>query len=171
MPIFLQKISDESFNANGDFHVKESKGCNLGMGVLLLVLASVIIFADLSGRLSGPFIKIFYLLLVPAVLFIRRGSANQTVMTINKTGFFYGGQLLTSWDNFIDAAVTQEEKLLTIQDNFLLFIKYYKDGSPGYFGRKIPLTNTQDKAEEEIIAAIRFYYKQYQAAENLRFEI
>jgi hypothetical protein len=166
MPIFLQKISDENFNANGDFHVKESKGCNLAMGIILLVLSLLIIFADLSGRLTGAFIKVFYLLLIPAVLFIRRGSANQTVMTINKTGFYYGGQLLTSWDNFIDAAVTQEEKLLAIQDNFQLFIKYYKDGSPGYFGRKIPLTNTQDKAEEEIIAAIRFYYRQHAIMSN-----
>ena len=161
MSIFLQKISEENFNADGEFHVKESKGCNLSMGIILLVLSSLIIIADISGNLGGPFIKVFYLLLIPAVLFIRRGSANQTVITINKKGFFYGGQLLTSWDNFIDAAVTQEEKLLMIQDNFLLFIKYYKEGSPGYFGRKIPLTNTQDKAEEEIIAAIRFYYRQF----------
>ena len=169
MPIFLQKISDESFNAESDFNVKESRGCNMAMGILLLVVSLGIIIADLTGTLSGPFIKVFYLLLIPAVLFIRRGSANQTVMTINKTGFYYGGQLLTNWDNFIDAKVTQEEKLLTIQDNFQLFIKYYKDGSPGYFGRKIPLTNTQDKAEEEIIAAIRFYYKQYKE-EGFEFE-
>ena len=159
MPIFLQKISDENFNVEADFQVKESRGCNLVMGILLFVIALVTIVADFSGAVGGPFIKLFYLLIIPAILFIRRGSANQTVITINKKGFFYGGQLLTSWDNFIDAAITQDEKLLMIQDNFLLFIKYYKDGSPGYFGRKIPLTNTQDKAEEEIIAAIKFYYK------------
>jgi hypothetical protein len=35
-------------------------------------------------------------------------------------------------------------------------LKYYKDEKPGYFGRKIPLTDNQDKSEEEIIAAIKF---------------
>jgi len=38
-------------------------------------------------------------------------------------------------------------------------IKYYEDGKPGYFGRKIPFTDTQDKSEEEIIGAVKFYYK------------
>lgn len=37
-------------------------------------------------------------------------------------------------------------------------IKYSKEGQSGYYGRKIPLTDTQDKAEEEIIAAIKFYH-------------
>jgi len=166
MPVFLQKISEDNFNANSDFHVKESRGCNMTMGILLLALFLLIVITDISGILGGPILRIFYLLLIPAVLFIRRGSANQIVMTINKVGFYYGGQLLTSWDNFIDATVTQEEKLLMIQDNFLLFIKYYKDGSPGYFGRKLPLTNTQDKAEEEIIAAIKFYYRNHQTTAN-----
>src|SRR5690349_15055882 len=104
MPIFLQKISDDNFNADTDFHVKESRGCNLTMGILLLAITLLIIVSDLSGALGGPFIKIFYLLIIPAILFIRRGSANNTVMTINKNGFFYAGQLLTSWENFIDAA-------------------------------------------------------------------
>src|SRR5688572_23076006 len=159
MPIVIQKISDENFNAEADFEVKESRGCNLTLGIVLAIAVVLITYADLTGNLRGSFIRLFYLLSIPAVLFIRRGSANQTVMTINKTGFYYGGQLLTNWDNFIDARVMQEDKILTIQDNFQLFIKYYKEDSSGHFGRKIPLTNTQDKAEEEIIAAIKFYYR------------
>ncbi len=77
-------------------------------------------------------------------------------MTINKNGFFHYGKLITNWNNFIDVAVKEEEKMFSIKDNFALFIKYYKDGEPGHFGRKIKLTNTQNKAEEEIIAAIKF---------------
>ena len=166
MPILLQKISDENFEADSDFKVKESKGCNMTMGVFLMLVTIVIVYIDLSGQLGGPILKIFYLLIIPAVLFIWRGTVNATVITINKIGFFYGGELLTTWDNFIDAVVTQEDKILMIQDNFLLFIKYYKEGSQGYFGRKIPLTNTQDKAEEEIIAAIKFYYRLHQLSQD-----
>ena len=160
MPIALQKISDDKFNADEDFHVRESKGCNLSMGIILLIVSIFIIVADVTGNLGGSvFVKVFYFLLIPAVMFIRRGAANQTIMTINRNGIIYAGKLLTTWDNFIDVKLIQEERMMAIQDNFQLFIKYYKDGSPGYFGRKIPLTNTQDKAEEEIIAAIKFYYK------------
>lgn len=46
-----------------------------------------------------------------------------------------------------------------LSDKFSLYIQYYKNDQPGCFGRKIPLTNTPDKPEEEIMAAVRFYYR------------
>jgi hypothetical protein len=87
---------------------------------------------------------------------------SQTIMTINKNGFFYYGSLLTNWSNFVSAEFLDEMPTLSstssgLSDKFSLYIKYYRDDKPGCFGRKIPLTNTQDKSEEEIIAAIRFY--------------
>ena len=46
-----------------------------------------------------------------------------------------------------------------------MMIRYYKSGEDGYFGRKIPFTDTQDKSEEEIIAAIKFYHANYPKVE------
>jgi len=42
----------------------------------------------------------------------------------------------------------------------LLSIRYFKEGEPGYFERNFLMTAVTDKSEEEIIAAIRFYYEQ-----------
>ena len=73
------------------------------------------------------------------------------------------------WDHFISEQFIDELPLPSstssgIRDRFFLMIKYYKDGKPGYFGRKICLTDSQDKSEEEIIAAVKFYYKQFEKA-------
>ena len=84
-------------------------------------------------------------------------------MTINKTGFYYLGKLVTGWKNFIDASVTQDEENrripYDITDRFILLVRYYKEGEPGYFGRKFLMTAAMDKSEEDIIAAIKFYYE------------
>lgn len=88
---------------------------------------------------------------------------NKTIMTINKTGFYYLGKLVTEWKNFIDASVTQDEENrripYDITDRFTLLVRYYKEDEPGYFGRKFLMTAAMDKSEEEVIAAIKFYYE------------
>ena len=43
-----------------------------------------------------------------------------------------------------------------LSDNLLKTIKYYKVNKQGYYARRIPFTNSQDKAEEEVIAAVKF---------------
>jgi hypothetical protein len=40
----------------------------------------------------------------------------------------------------------------------MLVIRHGKIGSSGYFIRKILMTAVMDKSEEEIMAAIKFYY-------------
>jgi len=45
-------------------------------------------------------------------------------------------------------------------------ISYYKDGEDGCFVRKIPLTNTQDRAEEEIVEAMKFFVTHTAAKNN-----
>ena len=60
---------------------------------------------------------------------------------------------------FIDEAPALSSKSSGLSDKFFLRLKYYKDDRPGCFAYTIPLTNTQDKSEEEIIAATRFYRK------------
>lgn len=95
---------------------------------------------------------------------------NETVMNINANGFFYYDRLLTSWANFVSAEFLDELPVQMsgsagLSDQFYLYIKYYKDDKPGLFALKIPFTNTQDKSEEEILAAIRFYYQRSTVAQ------
>jgi hypothetical protein len=160
MAVFFQNISDDQFNFETDFVVKESKKMNLIIGIFLFIF-SLAAFS-MSVSMGG-------LMLLFAVGVLVRTSKDITIMKINKTGFYYYGQLITDWDHFISEEFIDDLPLPSvysdgINDKFYLMIKYYKDGEPGYYGRKIRLTDTQDKSEEEIIAAVKFYYKNRQKA-------
>jgi hypothetical protein len=163
MHSFFQEISDDQFNYEADFLVKESITMNLIISSFSLVLS--IAFFSLSPWMAG------IMLLVPIGAFVR-GFKNQVVMKVNSNGFYYYGQLITTWKNFIsvnflDETFENTRGAIREADRFFLMIKYYKDGRPGYFGRKIRFTDTQDKSEEEIIAAIKFYYKHSQAVSQV----
>ena len=102
-----------------------------------------------------------YLVAVPAFFFFARAlKAGNVIMKVNKDGIYYYTELVTNWQYFIDAKVTQADKLWTLQDNFILLINY-TDGEGKKYRSKIPLTNNQDKSEEEIIAAIRYFRTKY----------
>ncbi len=152
---FFQKISEDQFQAEGDFVVKESKTMRLVIGLLLLAIS---IYMIKSSVVIGIVIAI------AAIASFIASTKDRVIMTISKRGFFYYGSLLTNWKNFVSAEFIDEAPTISssstgFSDKFSLFIKYHKDDQPGCFGRKIPLTNTQDKSEEEILAAIRFYYR------------
>ena len=155
---FFQKISDEQFNPEIDFVVKESKGMNILISVCFLAFG--FFSASMSWWLCG-------FLLVPGVLFLIKGLRNDTIMIVNKSGFYYYGNLVTTWANFIDVEFIDEVPLPDqnssgVSDKFSMLMKFYKDDQPGlYFTQQFPFTNTQNKSEEEIIAAIRFYHRYY----------
>ena len=159
MATFFQKIPTEKFNAASSFVVKESRTMNLIIGLFSLV------FVVASFSLS---IWVACLFTVPSLIFFVKAARNHTIMVINKTGFYYYGNLLTTWNNFVNVEFLDEirvpdENSSGVGDNFSLLIKYYKDDKPGCYSCKIPLTNSQDKAEEEIIAAITFYHRHHKS--------
>lgn len=142
MAVFVQNISDGSFDAESDFIVKESKTMQLIIGIFFL-LFSIGLFS--MSLLMGGIVLIF------AVGLLVRSTRDQIIMQINKKGIYYYGQHLTDWDNFISSEFIDEVPLPStysdgLNDQFFLMVKYYKDGFPGYYGRKIRLTNTQDKS-------------------------
>ena len=157
MPVFFQKISDKQFDAEAAFEVRESSGMNVMIGFFSLF------FVAASASIS------LWLSILPfalAVVFLAKATRKPTIMIVNKQGFFYYGRLITNWKNFVAVEFADEiripdENSSGLGDNFSLLIKYYKDEQAGCYQCKIPLTNTQDKAEEEIIAAIQFYYRCY----------
>lgn len=157
MAVYFQKISDDQFNASSDFVVKESTGVNLVTGIFFLILAFAFTFMSWYGWFGVIF----------ALGIIAKGFRNKTIMIINKNGFYYYGELLTDWDHFISEEFIDDGPAMPrsgAKDQFYVLIKYYKEGLAGYYGRKIPFTDSQDKSEEEIIAAIKFYYKQHEKA-------
>jgi hypothetical protein len=163
MPIYFQKISISNFNPDGNFYVKDSKGCNMTMGSLFLVAFILTVYIDRFNANDLSIYQLLYLSIIPGLYLIKRGFTNKIILTINKNGFYYFEKQVTDWNNFIDAFVTQDEENRSIPydvtDRFMLVIRYGKIGHTGYFARKILMTATMDKSEEEIMAAIKFYYE------------
>lgn len=133
------------------------------MGFLFLAAFVLTVYIDRFNTDHPSIYQLFYLSVIPGIYLIRRGMINKTIMTINKNGFYYFDELVTDWNNFIDAIVKQDEKNRRIPydvtDRFELIVRYGKIGHTGYFARKFLMTAVMDKSEEEIIAAIKFYYE------------
>lgn len=144
----------EQLTEHSSFVVKESVVLNLVIGVVSLVMFLSAFFEPVTDE--GFQFKVTYLMLVPAVLFFIKGLSNRTCMVINRQGLYHYGKLVTNWDNFIDAVVTQDPRPGSIQDRFVLLVRY-RMYETRVFQSKIALPNTQNKAEEEIIEAIRFF--------------
>ncbi len=148
----MEKLTPES-----DFLVRENIVLHLILGILFSIMFIISLTDKIGYDYEQFYFKAMYLSLLPAIFFLRKAIIKRkTIIQINKTGLFYFGELITNWSDFIDAVVTQDEKIITFQDNFVLFVRY-RNEEGRIFRSRIPLTNTQDKAEEEIIAAIRFF--------------
>jgi hypothetical protein len=150
---FFQTISEDRFQLDADFVVKESKKMRIIIGSFF-VLLSLFMLKD--------FLWMGIIVCAIGIGTFVVSMRNETIMVINKEGFFYYDRMLTAWSNFVSAEFLDELPVqasgsVGLSDQFFLYIKYYKTDKPGCFALKIPLTNTQDKSEEEILAAIRFY--------------
>jgi len=105
---------------------------------------------------------LFAIALLPAILFFRKGRNKKIYIRINKTGIYQDEELVTGWAHFLNAYISQKEtKYISIQDNFILVLEYLKEGQQKGFRRKIPLTNTQNKSEEDVLAAVKFFWKEH----------
>jgi hypothetical protein len=150
---------------DSEFVVGEEKILNY----ILASLCFALFIYGLIDALKRHFIHVDYqsfvfaLALLPAFLFFRKARSNSVYIRINKKGIYYHEQLVTSWSGLIKAYITQKEKtgIVNIQDNFLLVLEFTKDGIKTGLRRKIPLTNTQNKSEEEIMEAVKFFWKEY----------
>jgi len=87
------------------------------------------------------------------------------VFNINAKGIYEYNKLVTDWNNFMNAYINQDEITGDIKDNFILTIEYIKPGDEGYHIRRIPLTYTQTKSEEEIIDTINFFLALHREAQ------
>jgi hypothetical protein len=108
---------------------------------------------------------VFALALAPAIYCFRRAHNKRIYIRVNKTGIYQDEQLITDWSNLLKVFVTQKEKkgIYDISDNFILVVEYRKDGLPQGFRSKLPLTNTQNKSDEEVLEAVKFFWKEYKS--------
>ncbi len=167
----MNKVENNIFTDDSNFIVKESRTVNLVFGFLLLILSAIILYHIFSDYHTDQIIrykKMIFLSLVPAIFFILRGYTANQLFIINKNGIYRCNVLITNWNNFIKAYITQEAVTGSYKDNFVLIVEFYKENEEGYFMRKMKLPNTTDKSEEEVIEAIKYFSKfsKYYAVQN-----
>ncbi|MFZ1528397.1 MAG: hypothetical protein WAT19_06600 [Ferruginibacter sp.] len=146
-------------NDKGEFVVKESIGVNLVIGLVFMAMFITAFFGD-DAVGNIPFWKrlnAMHITIIPAFIFFVKAFKQQTKILLNDTGFFYQGRLLTHWDDFIEASIVQDEVLMSIQDNFKLLVKHYKNKKTRIYSTKIPLGNTQNQSEEAVLAAVQYF--------------
>jgi hypothetical protein len=154
-------MAKKSLTRDSQFTVGEEK-------VLVYILAAVFTGLFLFVMINGLVKKqttsalLSVLLLGPAFFFFRKGRSNRIYIRVNLKGIYLDERLLTNWENFIKAYLTQKETVLTIQDNFMLVVEYRKKDDPKTgIRKKIMLTNTQNQSEEDVLAAIKFFWKEH----------
>lgn len=106
---------------------------------------------------------LFALALIPAIVFFQKGRSNKIYIRVNKTGIYQDEKLVTAWASFLGAKISQKEKpkFYDVRDNFILVVEYRGQDRTKGFRRKIPLTNTQNKSEEEVLEAVKFFWNEY----------
>jgi hypothetical protein len=107
---------------------------------------------------------VFAVALIPAIFSFQKARSKRVYIRVNKNGIYQDERLLTNWHNYLKAYITQKEVVFSIQDNFLLVVEYKKDVSDKGFRKKIALTNTQNKSEEDVLEAIQFFSKEFHSA-------
>ena len=170
---FLNQIMGKiPLNKDSDFVVGEEKVLNY----ILATLCFALFVYGLIDAARRHFINIDYqsfffaLALIPAFLFFKKARSNRVYIRINKNGIYQDEKLVTGWANFLKAHITQKEKtgIINIQDNFLLVIEYKKTGFQQGFRHRIPLTNTQNKSEEEVLEAVIFFWNEYRKGAGMQ---
>jgi len=152
-------MQNENILANtSNFVVKESIVLDFFIAAFLFCIALSAVAYDSS-----------YLIAIPsggfAIVFLLKGLMNKTSMKVNKEGIYIHNSFITNWQLF-KAAYARElpGRAGSTADNFFLIIEHYKIGQTGFFEYEMPLTDTQDKSQEEILAAINYYYALSQKA-------
>ncbi|HQU57029.1 MAG TPA: hypothetical protein PLG88_06345 [Chitinophagaceae bacterium] len=148
-----------------EFEVKEEKALVyvLAFACLALCIYAIIHFL-LIGLKKQEYTQLLYaLVIIPAIYFFRKAKQNTVYIRINKTGIYERENLVTTWPYFLNAYINQKKKTISIQDNFVLVIEHLKPNNTSGFRKKIALTNTQNKSEEDIMTAIIYFWKIYKA--------
>ncbi|TCZ64707.1 hypothetical protein [Flaviaesturariibacter aridisoli] len=146
----------KNLQPEGAFTVGEERGLSVALAVVfagMFLYAVADIFRNPDAGINN---RLLLLAVIPAFIFFRKIRSKLVIMKIDAAGFSYYGRRLFTWPQFVSAKVVEEGGTSRFSDNFKLHLKYYREDGNLYH-RKLPLSNTQNKAEEEIIAAIRFY--------------
>ncbi|MEO7046167.1 MAG: hypothetical protein ABI091_12730 [Ferruginibacter sp.] len=140
------------------FIVKDDKSVSLFAGaVFWIMFFSAVYYNNFSHLTTEGSINLLYITVFPAIFFTIRALRNKIIIKINEDGFYYYGSLITNWENLISARYAPQEMDGNISDDFTLYLEYYNPDKGTYLS-KVPLENTQDKSEEDVMTAINSFW-------------
>src|SRR2546421_2257561 len=153
-------------NNNTEFVVGEDKILGYVLSSLFFLLFCYGIIDAIVKRFTNfTYVNyLFFLSLAPSFIYFIKAKNKRVYIRVNKKGIYQDEQFVTNWSNLLNAYFSQKEKAITIQNNFILVLEYRKDGENKGFRRSIPLPNTQKKSEEEVLAAVKFFWKEWRKA-------
>jgi|GEM_PF-5020633 len=139
------------------FVIRDSRGMMLFLGSVSVGAGLLMLYqADGESFRGFSFYLLQAVVLTLVIVCFYRAAKQKMIFLVDRRGIFYYGKLITDWDHFEDAQVKEE---LTggrqMTDNFMLHVRFHREG--GLYKRSFPLANTFDKADEELVAAIRFF--------------
>lgn len=148
-----------SFEKDGSFAVKEFKALDAVVaGVFYVIFVVALVNTIRNNDTTHPAVAYSLLagILAGGITFTRKALSERVYLLINKQGIYQGKTFITNWRNFVSAKYIDKQLTMSIKDNFVLVLTYYKmDGI--CYKRNIPVINSQNKGEEEVIAAMRYF--------------
>jgi hypothetical protein len=158
-------MNNNNLTKESEFTVGEEKWLNYILAFLFFALFAygVVDAARRNFKNIDYQSYVFTLAVIPAFYLFKRGKSKRIYIRINKTGIYQDEKLLTKWDGLLKAYLAQKEKnsFFNIQDNFQLVLEYRGPNAKEGIRRKIPLTNSQDKSEEDVLRAVNFFWNLY----------
>lgn len=134
---------------------------NQSFPLVILLLGFVLVFILVTMPLEWSLF-----LVVPGAAFLiwfaKKPTGNlllhKELLKINCDGIYRKKELITNWDNFLQAHVAEDRMLNTDVQGPVLVLYYRKEGHPGQYKMTIPFSELDDKSEAEVLEAIRRFY-------------
>jgi hypothetical protein len=148
-----------------EFVVGQEKVLNYVLGCIFLALFLYGLVDPIRHHFKYiDYQSIVFVLALAAAIYCFKGAQSKRVfIRINKKGIYQDEKLVTDWSGLIKVYISQKEKtgLVNLLDNFILVVEFRKDHAKAGVRRKIPLTNFQNKSEEEVLEAAQFFWSLY----------
>ncbi len=153
------------FSKDSEFLVGDNKLMAYVLAFLFFAIFGYGLFDAIRLRFNNIDYQsyIFTLALLPSIYCLRRAKSRRIYIRVNKKGIYSNGQLVTGWPNLYKVYIAQETKksFYDLRDNFILVVEYRESDLKKGIRKKIPLTNTQNKSEEEVLEAVQFFWRIY----------
>ncbi len=144
------------------FTVREEKVLNYVMAVLYFAVAGVGIGMMIYNKALGGEAALLAFML-PSFLHLKKATSPQVYIRINKTGIYHMENLVTDWQHLLNAFISEgvRKRIYDTTDKFQLVVEFTKEDPTKGFRKKIPLHNTQNQSEEDILTAVKYFWHLY----------